>query len=88
MTLKRRAGILPGIIITIIVLAIVGGIIVATSGSGDGDGGDNNRICHTYCLGVVQLECGSNKAVRACFGTWDCSPPDKGLHECKDSQGY
>ena len=38
-------------------------------------------------LGVVQLECGSNKAVGACFGAWDCSPPDKGAHPCKDSGG-
>jgi len=39
-------------------------------------------------MGLVQLECGSNKAVGACIGAWDCSPPDKGAHVCKDSDGY
>lgn len=87
-----------GIIVVIVVLAVVAGIIIAGSsggskGSNDGSSGESggmaeNRVCHTYCMGVVQLECGSNKAVGACLGAWDCSPPDKGDHLCERSDGY
>ncbi|TNE75868.1 MAG: hypothetical protein EP334_09500 [Gammaproteobacteria bacterium] len=89
---KAQGGVVVGIIVTIVVLAVIGAIVAGTSGGGDGGGNtggdDIGGICHSYCLGLVQLECGSNVAVGACFGAWDCSPPDKGAHECKDSDGY
>ena len=88
--IKKQRGIaawIVALLVTVAVLAVVGAIVAVSSGGGDGGGGEN-RICHTYCLGLVELECGSNKAVGACFGAWDCSPPDKGAHACKDSDGY
>lgn len=86
--IKKQRGIaawIVALLVTVAVLAVIGAVIAVSSGSGDGGG--ENRTCHTYCLGLVQLECGSNKAVGACFGAWDCSPPDKGAHPCKDSGG-
>mgnify|MGYP000064516454 CR=1 FL=1 len=95
MKAKQKGVSIWAILGTIAVLTVVGLIIAGTSGGGgdggnDGgnNGGNDNNICHSYCLGLVELECGSNKAVGACFGAWDCSPPDKGAHECKDSDGY
>lgn len=93
MTIKKQQGVaIWAIVVTIVVLAVIG-VIIAAGSSGGGDnnsGGDSagNGVCHTYCLGLVQLECGSNKAVGACIGAWDCSPPDKGAHQCKSSDGY
>ena len=83
--IKQRGFTLLAVLATLAVLAVIGVVIAIVAGGGDGGG--QGRICHTYCLGVVQLECGSNKAVGACFGAWDCSPPDKGAHPCKDSGG-
>ena len=83
--IKQRGFTLLAVLATLAVLAVIGVVIAIVAGGGDGGG--QGRTCHTYCLGVVQLECGSNKAVGACFGAWDCSPPDKGAHPCKDSGG-
>ena len=30
----------------------------------------------TYCLGVVQICCSTNKAIGACIGAWDCGCRD------------
>lgn len=96
MKIRHQKGIgIFGIIVVIVVLVIVAGIIIAASSGGKGDGGDeaggNNDvggICHTYCMGVIELECGSNAPVGACFGAWDCSPPEVGPHQCKKEGGY
>lgn len=96
-TENQKGFALWGILVVVVVLAVVGVIVAASSsgdnGSNNGSNGEDggvaeNRICHTNCMGLVQLECGSNKMVGACLGVWDCSPPDKGDHLCKRNDGF
>lgn len=88
---KLTGGINWAVLATMAVLAVIGLIVGAASGSPDGEGSDGGVIgggmCHTNCYGLVELECGSNKFMGGCFGVWDCSPPERGPHECVDSDG-
>jgi hypothetical protein len=84
---KRQRGITGWeIVIVIVVLLVVAAIVVATTSGRDTTppsqvpGAENT--CFTYCLGLVELQCGDNEVMGACFGVWDCNA-EIGAHECR-----
>ena len=40
------------------------------------------NTCFTYCIGVVEFQCGDDELLGACLGLWDCAD-EIGVHECK-----
>jgi hypothetical protein len=40
------------------------------------------NTCFTSCWGFVELQCGDNELIGACFGVWGCDS-QTGPHECK-----
>lgn len=79
----RQCGAAIAIIIVIVVL--LGIIIIIIAGSKGGGGNTNTPggggPCFTYCMGFVELECGTGKWVGGCIGVWDCSAKN-GQHPC------
>lgn len=74
------------VVVAVAVVIIAGVLVEVASNSGDddtnaGDDGGNN-LCPSYCLGFVELECGSNKLVGGCFGVWDCEAGV--VNECEE----
>jgi hypothetical protein len=86
-TIKNQKGVTGlEILITIIVLIVVGIIIIIantgkdTTPSSQAPGTVNT--CFTYCMGVLEFQCGDNEFIGLCAGLWDCRD-ELGVHECK-----
>lgn len=87
-SLKHQKGVAEWVVViaTIAVVAVIGLIIAATSDENTppppSQVPGTKDICYTSCLGLVELQCGDNKLMGACFGLWDCSA-GHGAHKCK-----
>lgn len=84
---KDQRGLTGWEIVAVIVVLVIVGLIVAASQSGkdvtppsQAPGAANT--CFTYCLGLVELQCGDNEVIGVCFGVWDCRA-EIGAHECR-----
>lgn len=69
----------------LVVLAVIGLAVAATMGRdtvppSQVPGAENT--CFTSCLGFVELQCGDNEVIGACFGVWGCDA-QIGAHQCR-----
>jgi len=82
----ERGAVPVAIIVGVVIVAIIVVILVATTQGRDVTppsqvpGAEN--ACFTYCIGVVEFQCGDNELMGACFGVWDCDE-EIGVHECR-----
>ena len=86
-SLWHQKGVADWVIVVgvIVVLAVIGLVAAATVGKdttppSQVPGAENT--CFTYCMGLVELQCGDNELMGACFGVWDCNA-QIGAHECR-----
>ncbi|MEW6297511.1 MAG: hypothetical protein AB1671_07200 [Thermodesulfobacteriota bacterium] len=86
-SMKDNRGVTGWEIVVVIVVLVVVGLIVAATQSGKGTTPPSQvpgaaNTCFTYCLGLVELQCGDNEVIGVCLGVWDCTA-QIGAHECR-----
>lgn len=81
---QTQSGAIPYVIIGIIIVVIIIVIVVATSGRGTVPPSQipGTNTCFTYCIGLVEFQCGDNEVMGVCFGVWDCRA-EIGPHDCQ-----
>lgn len=84
---RHEHGVSPvGVLIVIGVLVVVAIVVVVVSRGRDTTppsqvpGAEN--VCFTYCMGLVELQCGDDELIGACLGVWGCNE-EIGAHECR-----
>ena len=74
------------VIIVVIVISVIGVIIAVASNQNtpppSGQEPGSPQTCYSYCMGLVELQCGDNKFMGGCFGIWDCKA-QTGAHQCR-----
>lgn len=82
--MMAMAATIGGIVVVVLVLVLVAVIVSASTppGTASGQAAGSDDVCFTYCMGVVEMQCGDNEILGPCFGIWDCRA-EIGAHECK-----
>ena len=81
---KGQAGWIFLAVVVVVVVVIVA-IVVSQQGRGttpETQVPGAAATCFTYCLGVVEFQCGDNEVMGVCFGTWGCDA-EIGAHVCR-----